>query len=188
MKHSVYSEHELSNWRQCNHCGYQAEMLLICQGAHTVDTDDYHVSQVFKILKCRSCSALVVVQFVANIFDDLYDRTEDDPQIITYRERTLFAQSKMRPETIPSAIAEVAGQAESTANISPRAAVILCRAALEEICRERGVHSQGSLQQRLDRLFQQEGLPQEIREIMHAIRLLGNEGAHGEHTAFTRDV
>ena len=185
------SDYELSyNWRVCTQCGYRSEMLLISQ-----DDDDYDneheghaIKNVFKILKCRSCEAIIVLRFVAciPIDDEIY--LKDSLQQTIYRENILYSLPRVRDEAIPNEIAEVAIQAESIARISPRAAVVLCRAALEEICRERGITHQGSLQQKLDNLFQHEHLAQEMKEIMHAIRLLGNEGAHSAHAAFVRDV
>lgn len=45
-----------------------------------------------------------------------------------------------------------------------------------------------NLKERLNLLFHKEGLEQELQVIIDGIRDLGNEGAHGQHAIFTKNV
>ncbi len=58
-----------------------------------------------------------------------------------------------------------------------RAAALMVRRTLEEICREREVDG-GNLAERLEALSQKLAVPKELFDAAHALRLLGNDAAH----------
>lgn len=132
---------KISNWERCN-CGNLSEMDCICEGiyntqVHDPEFFDWEESH-YKILRCPSCSQILILRYVTG-GNDFKDEHSDINPYIEYTRQVLYAPTKQRHYSIPAPIADVLAQAEKVVPTSPRAALILCRATLEEICRERNI-------------------------------------------------
>lgn len=203
----MYRKHRPSNWLKCN-CGNFAEAHVICEGIDDPSTyldaeyrdelHESHESEVsYRVLRCPLCEHVTIFRYT-RLPDEIAERDKSDRDPVIYIKETLFAPTRTRHSSIPSTINEVVNQAEAVASASTRASFILCRAALEEVCRECGisdtqVNNKGkpvflTLNDRLKMLFQKKNLPNDLQEIMHGIRDLGNQGAHGSQVAFTENV
>ncbi|MFI6558148.1 DUF4145 domain-containing protein [Streptomyces griseus] len=63
-----------------------------------------------------------------------------------------------------------------------RAAVALARAVVEATAKERGI-TRGSLEKKIDRLFEDKLIREYVRDAAHEVRFGGNEVAHGDLVA-----
>lgn len=205
MKLLTTRNQAMSSWESCV-CGNLCEMKTICKGRWTgADEYDYRVEQVYKVLRCPSCGAVSIYRYTTGWADCDLDCPEPGPDYHEYERELLYCSHRRRDGAIPSAIAEILDGAESV-QACPRAVLILCRAVLEEICRERltlDVASQtlvkGSTAERhrrsrpdlyakLKRLAEQDGLPPELCKVIDGIRILGNLGAHDSQAEFGRHI
>lgn len=205
MKMQVYRAEGLDNWLTCNKCGITMEAELLAEAINdsrdhpaSQYVDDFHFSRAtYKVLRCKSCYQVTIKRYIYH-GNEHYEEHGTEYDLLTYDVEIITSPVKERDYAIPQEIADIANQAERIKFASPRAAFILCRAALEEICRERGIadtktNSKGkqifaSLNERLNLLFQQLNLPVILQEIMHGIRDLGNEGAHSSQITFAANV
>jgi len=198
MKITYYDGSRPSNWGKCT-CGNFAEMKCICEGHDNSDDyfedDPYYAITQYKVLRCPACHKVTIISYrhTGRVEEEFSHRGEMDiPEPITYDMSIILAPQKKRHYSIPKAIVEVINQAEAVVNSSPRAAFILCRAALEEICGQHKIPSVKqtkagkstfiSLQERLIILFKEKELPEDLQKIMEGIKDLGNEGVHGSQT------
>ena len=191
---------KISNWERCS-CGNFAEMHLICEGVH--DTRTHHPEafdwerSYYKVLLCPACEQILILRYVTTGNEINDEKTRQFPYV-EYTRQVLYSPTKPRHYSIPAPIADVLTQAEKVAPTSPRAALILCRAALEEICRAQGipeskVNSKGTieylhLKKRVNLLLERERLSDDLREIMHGIRDIGNESTHGAQSSLSQKV
>lgn len=202
---------ENMTWHRCN-CGNLSEMYVICKGTYNSLThdpeDNYYSLSTYMILRCPNCGGITILRYTT-----FRNQAEDDHDYRKYVEEVLYSPPKQRHKAIPSAITEVVNQAETVAPISPRAAFMLCRGTLEEICREHGIPDSRitkkgkeeyiNLKTKLLMLFQDKNLPDYLQdilpdnlpnvpsdlvEIVEGIKLLGNEGTHGSQVVFTDKV
>jgi len=192
---------KIDNWEKCI-CGNLSEMYCICEGVYDTrkgdpEADVYEISH-YKILKCPSCGQVLIVRYVkidGNIDDDF----ENNSPYTEYEREMLYAPGKQRHDSVPSMIADIVTQAERVVPVSPRAAFILCRATLEQICRERNIPDTRTnsktgeierldLKTRLNLLLEREKLSKDIREIMHGIREIGNAFTHESQIFLTDKV
>ena len=191
MTHYLERGEKISNWETCR-CGNLSEMHCICEGIYDDDGGDgiFHIISNYKILRCPACEQILILRYVARINDD---NLRNEPPYIEYEREVLYAPAKQRHYSIHPKIAEIVSQAERVFPASPRAAFILCRAALEQICKERdipetkpnkktGEIERLDLKQRLNILLEREKLSKDLREIMHGIREIGNAFAHESQT------
>ena len=187
MKYIIKRGQKISNWERCP-CGNLSEMHCICQVIydtrdHDSESPDYAISH-YKVLRCPSCEQLLILRYVTGGFDF----EEQDPHYEEYERQVLYAPAKQRHCSIPPTIADIVAQAEKVVPTSPRAGFILCRAALEQICKEQAIpetktNAKGEienldLKKRLNLLLDREKLSKDLREIMHGIREIGNIFAH----------
>jgi hypothetical protein len=205
MKMILEAGQKPSNWLRCI-CGNLSDAYCICEGEYDTQIHDYEPSfwtiSYYKILRCPSCKQITILRYVTygsdfdcNDYDGL---AGSEPPDVKYTEEILYVPPRKRHRAIPVAIADVVNEAEITAPHSPRAAFILCRAALEEICREHSIeetsiNSKGkefhlSLYTRLKILFERENLSSELQEIMNGIKELGNTGAHGSQISLADTI
>ncbi|MGD1702063.1 DUF4145 domain-containing protein [Dapis sp. BLCC M229] len=157
---------------------------------------DFYVVYTYKLFSCPSCSKITIICYSETLC------TEEDKQERYYRlergdygRKVIFMPPRKEHPAIPESIAEITYQAQLNLAASPRASFILCRAVLEEIChhfkipvKAEGKSYPASLAFRLNQLFEQEKMPEDLREIIQGVRQLGNEGAHSEHLTFTKQV
>jgi len=187
MKYILERGQKISNWERCP-CGNLSEMYCICEGIydtrdHDSESSDYAVSH-YKVLRCPSCEQLLILRYITGGFDF----EEQDPHYEEYDRQILYAPAKQRHYSIPPTIADIVAQAEKVVPTSPRAGFILCRAALEQICKEQAIPETKTtakgeieyldLKKRLNLLLEREKLSKDLREIMHGIREIGNIFAH----------
>ena len=189
---------KMSNWERCN-CGNLSEMYCVCEGAYDTLTHDPEAFEwgksYFKVLICPSCRQLLILRYTT-FSNDIYDDEIRQQPYEEYTRQVLYSPVRQRHYSIPSSISDVLTQAEKVVPTSPRAALILCRAALDELCRDKNIpetreNSKGrieylDLKKRLNLLLEREKLSSDLREIMHGIRVIGNEYAHGSE-AFLAD-
>jgi hypothetical protein len=189
----------LSKWERCN-CGNLSEMFCICMGSYDTrdfdpESSDYSISY-YKVLRCPSCQQILILRYVTSeILDEESERREP---YIEYTRQILYAPTKQRHYSIPNTIAEIVTQAERVVPTSSRAAFILCRAALEQICKEHEIpetktNSKGeieylNLKKRLNLLLEKEKLSKDLIEIMHGIREIGNIFAHESQAFLPKEI
>jgi len=176
-------------------------MYCICEGAYDTRTHDHEVfdwaRNYYKVLRCPSCGQVTILRYVTTGNDIVDEKTKHDPYV-EYTRQVLYSPTKQRHYSIPAPIADVLAQAEKVAPTSPRAALILCRAALEETCRAQSIpeskeNSKGAveylgLKKRVNLLLEREKLSGDLREIMHGIRDIGNESAHGSQISLSGKI
>jgi uncharacterized protein YbaR (Trm112 family) len=187
MTHIIERGKKFSNWQRCP-CGNLSEMYCICEGTydtrkHDTESSDYVISQ-YKVLICPSCEQLLILRYITSGFEF----EDQNPYYEEYTRQVLYAPAKQRHYSIPHTIADIVVQAEKVVPTSPRAGFILCRAALEQLCKEQAIpetktNSKGEvehldLKKRLNLLLEKEKLSKDLREIMHGIREIGNIFAH----------
>lgn len=86
-------------------------------------------------------------------------------------------------EDVPGLIADMATEAHQCLDIEAnRAAVALARAVVEATAKERGI-ARGSLEKKIDRLFEDKHIREYVRDAAHEVRFGGNEVAHGDLVA-----
>ncbi len=199
MKYIFEHGQKISNWERCP-CGNLSEMYCICEGTydtrdHDSEAPDYAVSH-YKVLRCPSCEQILILRYITGGFDTFDDDLHNP--YVEYTRQVLYAPAKKRPYSIPSKIADIVAQAEKVVPTSPRAGFILCRAALEQICKEQAIpetktNSKGEvehldLKKRLNLLLEKEKLSKDLREIMHGIREIGNIFAHDSQAYLPENI
>jgi len=190
-----------SNWWECK-CGNYSEMGMICEGVydsrdHDYDYEEWMVSS-YKVLRCPSCKDITILRYTTYGNEYGFDiEPEPGPQFTTYYYEVLYGPARSWHYSIPKAITDVLVQAEGVIQNSPRAAFILCRAAIEQLCDEFSIPSHRdnnngqeflNLKKRLNLLIDQQKLSKDLRNVLHGIRDLGNVGAHGSSEIFINDV
>jgi hypothetical protein len=77
-------------------------------------------------------------------------------------------------------IAPAAGEAHECQSIGAhRAAVMLARAVIEATAKNKGI-TNGSLSNKIEKMYEQKLLSELVRDQAHEVRYLGNEMAHGD--------
>lgn len=90
-------------------------------------------------------------------------------------------------DDVPTTIASMANEAHQCLSIEAnRAAVALARAVVEATAKERGITS-GTLEKKIDRLFDQQLIREYVKDAAHEVRFGGNEVAHGDLVAEPMD-
>ncbi len=99
-----------------------------------------------------------------------------------YGRKVILMPPRKEHPAIPESIAEITYQAQLNLAASPPASFIKIPVKAE------GKSYPASLAFRLNQLFEQEKMLEDLREIIQGVRQLGNEGAHSEHLTFTKQV
>ncbi|MEU8602661.1 DUF4145 domain-containing protein [Streptomyces parvulus] len=90
-------------------------------------------------------------------------------------------------EDVPGVIASMATEAYQCLTIEAnRAAVALARAVVEATAKDRGIKS-GTLEKKIDKLFERHLIREYVRDAAHEVRFGGNEVAHGDLVAEPMD-
>jgi len=186
MKYVFERGQKISNWESCP-CGNKSEMYCICEGTydtreHDSESSEYAISH-YKVLRCPSCEQILILRYVTGGID----LGEPESRYVDYERQVLYTPSKPRHHSIPSVIADVVAQAEKVIPTSPRAGFILCRAALEQICEDHNISGR-NLKKRLDTLLEISNLSDDLREIMHGIRDIGNKLAHNSQESLPKEI
>ncbi|MBI5297963.1 MAG: DUF4145 domain-containing protein [Chloroflexi bacterium] len=188
MKYLLERGVKFSNWERCP-CGNLSEMLCICEGVYDSrehDPEGEWFNSHYKVLRCRACEQILILRYTADL--DFIDDSEISSHFVEYTREVLYAPTKQRHYSIPHTIADIVAQAEKVVPTSSRAGFILCRAALEQLCKEQAIPETKTnvkgevehldLKKRLNLLLEKEKLSKDLREIMHGIREIGNIFAH----------
>lgn len=196
-KFSLEDGQKISNWLMCN-CENYSDMHCICEGiddesAHDPEATVY-TKCIYKILRCPSCKEITILKYTTYV-DDVSTLEFDYPRYVEYIPEILYSPSRKRHTSIPREIIDVISQAERVISTSPRAAFILCRSVLEEVCREHNISGKNengkfkNLETKLNELVDKEkNLPENLKEIMHGIRLVTNEGVHGSQVILAETI
>ncbi|MGW5788485.1 DUF4145 domain-containing protein [Streptomyces sp. NPDC003757] len=90
-------------------------------------------------------------------------------------------------EDVPPVIGGMAVEAHRCLTIrANRAAVALARAVVEATAKSKGITS-GSLEKKIDKLFDQRFIREHVKDAAHEVRFGGNEVAHGDLVAAPMD-
>ncbi|MFR9795829.1 DUF4145 domain-containing protein [Streptomyces sp. MS06] len=90
-------------------------------------------------------------------------------------------------DDVPEAIASMAIEAHQCLSIEAnRAAVALARAVVEATAKDRGIKT-GTLEKKIDKLFEQHLIREYVKDAAHEVRFGGNEVAHGDLVAEPMD-
>lgn len=90
-------------------------------------------------------------------------------------------------DDVPKAIASMAIEAHECLDIGAnRGAVALARAVVEATAKDRGITG-GSLEKKIDNLFDQQLIREYVKDAAHEVRFGGNEVAHGDLVAEPMD-
>jgi len=174
-------------------------MLCICEGVYDSrehDPENEWYESQYKVLKCPACQQILILRYTTDL--EYIDDFETASQYTQYTRQVLYAPAKQRHYSIPQTISDIVAQAEKVVPTSPRAGFILCRAALEQICKEQAIpetktNAKGEvehldLKKRLNLLLEKEKLSKDLREIMHGIREIGNVFAHDSQAYLPEEI
>ncbi|MGA5843616.1 MULTISPECIES: DUF4145 domain-containing protein [Streptomyces] len=90
-------------------------------------------------------------------------------------------------DDVPTTIASMAIEAHQCLSIEAnRAAVALARAVVEATAKDRGITT-GTLEKKIDKLFEQQLIREYVKDAAHEVRFGGNEVAHGDLAAEPMD-
>ncbi|MFD0209716.1 DUF4145 domain-containing protein [Streptomyces hirsutus] len=90
-------------------------------------------------------------------------------------------------DDVPTTIASMATEAHQCLSIEAnRAAVALARAVVEATAKDRGITT-GTLEKKIDKLFDQQLIREYVKDAAHEVRFGGNEVAHGDLVAEPMD-
>ncbi|MDR7348811.1 hypothetical protein J2S68_000354 [Glycomyces algeriensis] len=82
---------------------------------------------------------------------------------------------------VPERIASAAAEAYACHSVEAyRAAVILARAVIEAIAKDKGITERKSLEWKIEKLREQDMVREYVEEAAHEVRHLGNDMAHGD--------
>jgi len=195
----LYEGEEVTIKEFCG-CGSVTNRQSVFSHTETNDEEDYYSIQTYKILLCPGCESVTVVLYhaIGSSGEDERFSQASEPRSYKYTRKVLHGPTKGTPQVVPWAIADVVKQAEAVMSSSFRACVILCRAALEEICSDFLIPSEEqnkkgeryfiNLHERLERLVNQEHLDHTLKQVMSGVKNLGNLGAHSSQIAFTKQI
>jgi len=131
------------------------------------------------LLSCPRCELpALVMQALYQVSDDTYEYE------LPYR--VYPSQGKQANPSLPAAIRDAYQEAlVCRRSQAYTAAAIMCRKALEGMCNEHG-YSKGNLETRLSRMKAAGVIESRLFEWADALRILGNEAAHGVDVKFSK--
>jgi uncharacterized protein DUF4145 len=152
---------------QCPHCGVLANFSAVWTqdfAGSTVSRADWAAAY-----RCTNEACMMVVGGICG---------QGDPgHVLDYWPKTVGG--KQFPD-VPDAVAAAADEAHQCHSIGAfRAAMALARAVVEATAKEKGVTS-GSLEKKIDQLCSDGYIRKDTRDAAHAVRLVGNDAAHGD--------
>ncbi|MGW3157046.1 DUF4145 domain-containing protein [Streptomyces sp. NPDC001089] len=127
----------------------------------------------WEMYTCPACSAASIALIANDGDDDEDDRAflrwiPDKPPVKEY------------PDSVPKAIAAVAGEAHSSLRVgNVQAAVLMARTTVEATAKAKGITS-GNLVAKIDALYAQRLIYEHVRDAAHEVRFAGNDAAHGD--------
>lgn len=150
--------------RVCLYCNVTARFTFQWSDDHWVDDFD---SFTRFVATCDNCGMPVCGAYTS----------DDDPEDI--KVWPAFVANKSYPD-VPAAMASAASEAHQALGAeAPRAALAVARAVIEAIAKDKGI-TQGILQAKINQLAAGGHISEAMKEAAHAIRLVGNDAAHGD--------
>jgi hypothetical protein len=173
----------------CPHCNIQAEARVIANGHGGFRSDgadrfdeidtEYH-GDTYYVALCRRCQAPFLIR------QSLYG-VPGEFETITSEDVLFPLSSRLPVEGLPPAVSRALEQAvRSFASSSFDACALMCRRAIEALCKELGAGS-GSLQAKLDALSKQGAIDVRLATWAHGVRAVGNEAAHDTESELSQD-
>ena len=158
------------------------KVLLSAKRSERFDPAGYHVDIWFQVVQCQGCRTLSFRRLVVDSDDYQYDQIAGE-YVAVEREslypsrvegRRQLPDAHYLPFTVSSLYKETLA---ALANDSPILAGIGIRALVEAVCKERNASGR-NLEKRIDDLVTLGVLTASGSEILHSLRLVGNEAAH----------
>lgn len=173
-------------WIACSECVGETRHKVLqsidIDGHQTMDEYwDYHWKDKYQIVQCQGCDFISFRKYHTDSEDEGYDddgnsfsmeRVEIYPSRIAGRQK--LSDSYLLPHNVKQIYIETH---TALSNKQPILAVIGIRALVETVCKEKGATG-GNLEQRIDNLVVKGILTSQNAELLHSLRILGNEGAH----------
>lgn len=130
---------------------------------HKIEQELFECTDLFLIKMCNNCFKLSIFNPISN--DVIYPFTNQN-----------ISPNKDLPEDIKKIYIE----SSQVLNASPRAAMALLRLALDKIVNTflNDEQKKKALGKKIDIMFSQFNIPEEIKDIAHSIRGIGNESVH----------
>lgn len=156
---------------RCPHCGNIGTFVPIVKDIVTISDDNKQV--ILGIRKCPNptCGGYSFI---------IQDALRNNVCLETYP----TAKLEFNKESIPNQIAETFEEAiDCYANKCYVASAIMVRKTLEQLCEDKGTEGK-NLKERLQALVKTITMPNELKEGMDLLRILGNNAAHVKLTDF----
>jgi hypothetical protein len=173
----------------CPHCNIQVEARVIANGQggfHNEGADqfneidaEYH-GDMYYVALCRRCeSPFLIRQSLYGIPAEFETITAED---------VLFpASSRLPIEGVPIPVRRAFDQAlRCFTSSSFDACALMCRRALEALCKEFGAKN-GTLQAKLNALSKQGKIDTRLLNWAHGVRAVGNDAAHDTDSELSQD-
>lgn len=173
----------------CPHCNIQAEARVIAIGAGGFHSEgsvrfdeadaEYH-GDTYYVALCRRCkSPFLIRRSLYGVPGEFESITAED---------VLFPMSSRLPvEGLPQPVLRAFEQAvRSFSSSSFDACALMCRRALEALCKELEAGS-GTLQAKLDTLSKRGTIDARLASWAHGVRAVGNEAAHNTDAELSKD-
>ncbi len=173
----------------CPTCNILVEAKVIARGFGGARSDavspndevdrEYH-GDYYSIAICRRCNGPFLVR--ESCFTGLAESWTDTDEAVLYP-----AASGPKIEGLPDSIGRAVTQAHrSFATASYDACALMCRRALEALCKNLSAKG-GDLAQQLANLKEQGRIDSRLRDWANSVRLVGNEAAHDVDAAVTAE-
>jgi hypothetical protein len=128
------------------------------------------------VLYCQGCRKGVYFRFEGYNFEGGDDLVHVDAQrVADYYPRKVLTIDK----TIPPEIGDDFNEANNCLGVgAKKATVAMCRRALQNACVSKGADQDAELWKQIDELESKRIINPSMKEVAHAIRVIGNWGAH----------
>lgn len=165
-------------WRICWHCEVKSHQTMHGDPYPQLVVEDFAIWMA--AFSCDECRVLSLARVTAprHMNADMVAEFMVGPDV---RPEWLPVTSLgRRYPDVPDHIAEAASEAHACHSIrSYRAAVLMARSVIEATAKHKGI-TKGVLRDKIDEMRNQDLVRELVRRQAHAIRLLGNEMAHGD--------
>lgn len=160
---------------KCPYCAveFHASWKAIAQ------LDDKNGSRVLHWVVCAACERGVLKSTELVVFGDGVTG-----------ERMLLPRGALRPvpPEVPPDLASIFVEANLTLPDSPRASAALSRRALQQLLVDHAGAPKGDLHSQIEWVLANGRLPSHLEESLHAVRAIGNIGAHTQKSLVTGDI
>lgn len=159
----------------CPHCGNTAPQRLayeqVCATQEYYNTGDraFSLEAVYFVAVCETCNEVLV--YLSKVVEHAEEYGDFETADL------VWPDSGELHNSVPESIRECYREAIRIRSLAPNAFAVQVRRTLEATCDNRGAKP-GTLQQRLEDLVAKGQIPPVLAEMTHALRILGNAGAH----------